>query len=134
MTPFRRTLSLSLLAATAACGSIPTKTFEFDAIDAGEVPRPCLIVVNDDWATAAEKNHYVNVDGDDALQLEIAFPVSEVEVTIAPVLVESGKVTRVPKSRKEARDYTGFTDDTRRLRLTDPRRQLFILTRRSAGS
>jgi len=134
MTSLRRFLSLSVLAFAAACGSVPTKTFEFDAIDAGETARPCLVVVNDDWATAAEKNYYVNVGGDDTLNLEISFPVSEVEVTIAPVLVESGKVTRVPKSRKEAREYTGFTDDTRRLRLTDPRRQLFILVRKSAGS
>jgi hypothetical protein len=134
MNPTRRFLSLMVLAFAAACSSVPTKTFEFDVIDAGETPRPCLIVVNDDWVTAAEKSYYVNVGGDDTLMLEVPFPTSEVEVTVAPVLVESGKVTRVPKSRKEARDYTGFTDDTRRLRLTDPRRQLFILMRKSAGS
>ncbi len=134
MSPTRRLLSLSLLGATAACGSIPTKSFEFDAIDAGESPRPCLIVVNDDWVTAAEKNHFVNVDDDNALVIEMPFPTAEVEVTLAPVLVESGKVTRVPKSRKEARDYSGFADDTRRLRLTDPRRQLFIVQRKSGGS
>jgi hypothetical protein len=134
MNPTRRILSLSALAFATACSGVPTKTFEFDAIDAGETARPCLIVVNDDWVAAAEKNHFVNVDGDNTLALEIPFVSSEVEVTVAPVLVESGKVTRVPKSRKEARDYTGFTDDTRRLRFTDTRRQLFILMRKSAGS
>lgn len=130
----RRLFPLSALALAAACSSVPTRAFEFDAIDAGETPRPCLIVVNDDWVAAAEKNQFVNVGADDTLVLQIAFPTSEVEVTVAPVLVESGKVTRVPKSRKEARDYSGFSDDTRRLRVTDPRKQLFILVRKSAGT
>lgn len=129
-----RALSLSLLGLTAACGSIPTKSFEFLAIDATEQPRPCLVVVNDDWATAAEKNQFVNVEGANSLVLDITFASAEVEVTIAPVLVESGKVARVPKSRKEARDYSGFMDDVRRLRPTDARRQLFILTRKSGSS
>jgi hypothetical protein len=62
------------------------------------------------------------------------FPTAEVEVTVAPVRVESGKVTRVPKSRKEARDYSNFMDDVRRLRLTDPRVHLFILVRKTGGS
>ena len=53
---------------------------------------------------------------------------------MAPVRVESGKVTRVPKSRKEARDYSNFMDDVRRLRLTDPRVHMFILVRKSGGS
>jgi hypothetical protein len=57
-----------------------------------------------------------------------------VEVTIAPVIVENGKVTRVPKSRKEARDYSGFMDETRRLRIGDPTLQLFILPRKSGSS
>lgn len=134
MSPTRRVLSLSLLGVTAACGSIPKKSFEFLAIDAGEQPRPCMIVVNDDWVTAAEKNQFVNVDGAGSLVLEIPFPTAEVEVTVAPVLVESGKVTRKPTSRKEARDYSGFMDDVRRLRATDPRKQLFILMRKSGGS
>ncbi|MBL8755964.1 MAG: hypothetical protein JNK15_21895 [Planctomycetes bacterium] len=134
MRPIRRLLCLSTLCAMTACGSIPTKAFEFDAIDTAEQPRPCLVVVNDDWVGAAEKNQFVNVDGDDALRLEIPFTAAEIEVTIAPVLVESGKVTRVPKTRKEARDYSGFMDDTRRLRLLDPMRQLFILARKSGSS
>jgi hypothetical protein len=117
-----------------ACAGIPTKTFEFDALDTAEQPRPCLIVVNDDWVGAAEKNQFVNVDGDDVRRLEITFPSSEIEVTIAPVMVESGKVTRVPKTRKEARDYSGFMDDTRRLKTSDPTRQLFILARKSGSS
>lgn len=133
MKRFRRASSLSLLLATAACGSIPTKTFDFDAIDVGENPRPCLVVVGDDWVAAAEKNQFVNVEGDDQLTLTLPFASSEVEVTMAPVLVESGKVTRVPKSRKEARDYSGFMDESRRLILTDPRRQLFILPRKTGG-
>jgi hypothetical protein len=134
MKTLRRALSVSLLGLTTACGSIPTKSFEFLAIDASEQPRPCLIVVNDDWVAAAEKNQFVNVEGGNSLVLDIPFPSAEVEVTVAPVLVESGKVARVPKSRKEARDYSGFMDDVRRLRVTDPRRQLFILVRKSGSS
>ena len=134
MTLLRRALSLSLLAATAACGGIPSKKFEFRTIDSGESPRPCLIVVNDDWATAAEKNQFTNIDGNTPIALDIPFSSAEVEITVAPVLVESGKVARVPKSRKEARDYSGFMDDVRRLRLTDPRVQLFILMRKSSGT
>lgn len=134
MTISRRHLSLPLLAALTACGSIPKKQFEFRAIDTADAPHPCMIVVNDDWAAAAEKNQFVNLEGNTPLVLEIPFPTAEVEVTVAPVRVESGKVTRVPKSRKEARDYSNFMDDVRRLRLGDPRVHLFILVRKSGGS
>lgn len=130
----RYLISLSLLFATAACGSIPTQQFTFDAIDTGENPRPCMLVVNDDWPAAAEKNQYLNVESDDTLTLTIAFPSSEVEVTMAPVIVENGKVTRVPKSRKEARDYSGFNDEPRRLKLRDPKLQLFIMARKGGSS
>ena len=127
-------LSLPALLTLCSCGSVPTQRFEFDAIDTGETPRPCLVVVNDDWVGAAEKNQFVNVAADDTLALELQFNSSEVEITVAPVLVEAGKVSRVPKSRKEARDYSGFMDETRRLMLRDPKRQLFILPRKSGNS
>ena len=117
-----------------SCGSIPTQRFEFDVIDTGERPRPCLIVVNDDWIGAADKNQYVNVDTDDTLTIEVPFASAEVEITIAPVLVEGGKVARAPRSRKEARDYSGFVEEPRKLRLRDPERQLFILPRKSSNS
>jgi hypothetical protein len=133
MTPTRRLLSLSLLALSAACSSVPTKTFEFVVIDNAENPRPSLIVVNDDWVGAVQRNQFVNVTDHDPLRLELSFNVAEVEVIAAPVLVESGKIARVPNSRKEAVDYTGFVDDAKRLRVTDHTRQLFIL-RRKAGS
>jgi hypothetical protein len=127
-------LSLPALLTLCACGSVPTQRFEFDAIDTGETPRPCLVVVDDDWVGAAEKNQFVNVAADDTLALELQFNSAEVEITVAPVLVEAGKVSRVPKSRKEARDYSGFMDETRRLMLRDPKRQLFILPRKSGNS
>jgi hypothetical protein len=134
MSPTRRLLSLSLLAACAACGSIPKKQFEFRAIDTGDQPRPCMIVVDDDWAGAAEKSQFVNLDGSAPLTLTLPFTSAEVEITVAPVLVESGKVARVPKSRKEARDYSGYMDDVRRLRLRDAPVVLFILVRKSTSS
>lgn len=134
MTRIRRVLSLSVLLAMTACGGIPTKKFEFDAMDVNEQPRPCLVVVEGDWVAAAEKNQYVNVNDDDVLTLDLPFRASEIEITMAPVIVENGKVTRVPKSRKEASDYSGFVDESRRLLITDPKRQLFFLRRKSGSS
>jgi hypothetical protein len=134
MTPTHRLLSLSLLGLSAACSSVPKKTFEFSVIDNGENPRPSLIVVNDDWVGAVQRNQFVNVSDHSPLRVEIAFNVAEVEVIAAPVLIESGKITRVPNSRKEAVDYTGFIDDQKRLRVTDHPRQLFILRRKGGSS
>ncbi|MBZ0153934.1 MAG: hypothetical protein K8J09_20605 [Planctomycetes bacterium] len=119
---------------TAACSGFPKKQFEFDAIDATENPRPALIVIDDDWEGAREKNQVVNVAGDDTLPLTIEFKNSEIEVTVAPLLVEGDAVQRWPMSRKEATEHSGFKDETRRLRLNDPTRELFILPRKPAGS
>lgn len=131
-----RSIACSLLALLplAACGGVPTQRFVFDAIDVSEAPRPCLVVVADDWVGAHEKNQFVNVENDDTLTLNVPFNSAEVEVTVAPVLVEGGKVMRVPKSRKEARDYSGFMEETRRLLLGDPPLQHFILPRKTGGS
>ena len=129
-----RAAACSAALALAACGSVPQKQFVFDAIDVEEKARPCLIVVDDDWIGAAERNQVVNVSGDDSLPLTLEFRSSEVEITVAPILVEGGTVQRMPKSRKEAREYSGFMDETRRLMLNDPQKQLFILPRKSAGS
>ena len=129
-----RTSSLSALLCLTACGSTPSREFEFDAIDTNDNARPCLVVLNDDWTNAAAKNQFVNITDDDALVLSIEFPKStEVEVTMAPVLVVDGKVPRIPKSRKEAREYSGFVDEVRRVQLTDPRRVFFILPKRSGS-
>jgi hypothetical protein len=116
----RLLLSSSVLTVLAACGSVPKQRFVFDAIDVAENPRPCLVVVND-----AE---------DDELVIEIEFPSAETVVTMAPLTVENGKVVRMPKSRKDARDYSGFVEELRKLRLRDPERQLFVLPRKSANS
>lgn len=134
MNSLLRTSSLSALLCLTACGSIPSREFEFDAIDVSENPRPCLVVLNDDWASAADKNQFVNVTDDNSLVLKIEFPKApEVEVTMAPIQVADGKPTRVPKSRKEARDYSGFVDEVRKVQLTDPRRVFFILPKKSGG-
>ena len=119
----------------AACGSIPKRTFEFRVIDAAEQPRPCLIVVgNQDFQAAADKNQIVSVGSSDWLQLELEFPTSLVEITVAPLVVDGTKVGRLPKTRKEARDMSSFNDETRQLRLDDPKKQLFILSRVGGGS
>jgi hypothetical protein len=105
----------------------------FDAIDAGEAPRPCMIVVNEDFQAASERSQFVNVGSDDELSLEIPFPTNQVEITVVPLMVEGDRVTRIPKSRKEAVDYSNFLDETRRLSPKDPRRHLFILARRGGS-
>ncbi len=133
-TILRAILALVVAGSTITCTRADRViTFRFDVIDQGESPCPAMIVVNDDWTAAAERKQYVNVvEADDLLQISIAFTESEeCEVTAAPVLVEQGRVTRVPKSRKEARDYSGFMAETRRIRIDDPTRQLFVLVRRS---
>lgn len=133
MQPTLRSVALLAVSALAACGSIPTKTFVFDCVDAAENPRPCMIVINEDYTTAAEKAQFVNVASDNELVLEIPFPRGEVEVTAVPVLVEGDKVTRVPKSRIEGINFSGFVDETRRLRLTDHKKHMFILARRNGS-
>ncbi len=123
----------ALLLALAACQpeSAASLEFTFDAVDTNEQARPCMIVVDDDWTGAAERHQWVNVTGDDVLTITLPAPKTEWTVTVAPLLVESGQITRVPHSRKDARDYTGFADEVRLVRRTDPRRQLFILPRRT---
>lgn len=125
-----RPVSVLTLLVLTACGSIPTRTFEFEAIDVGDNPRACMIVVNDDWVGAAAKKQFVNVTGDDVLSLTIPFPSPEVEVTVAPMQITGSGEPRVPKSRKEARDTSGFADEVRKLLMTDPKRVLFILPKK----
>lgn len=121
-------VALPCLLAVTACGGIPKKTFVFDAIDVTENPRPVLIVVNDDWVDAWDKNQVVNVSGNDELSLTIPFPSSTVEITVAPLTVDGNVVANKPMSRKDARDLSGFNDEMRSLRLTDPVKHLFVLT------
>jgi hypothetical protein len=135
MTRSLRSSSLpALLLLGTACSSIESRQFEFDAIDFRENARPCLVVVNDDWIGAAEREQFVNVNGDDRLLLTIEFPSAEVEVIMAPLLVlsDGGKPASIPRSRKDAR-VSGFKDDSRRLRVDDPRVVLFILQQAAAN-
>lgn len=133
MSPSLRPISLLLLGSLTACGSIPTRTFEFDVIGVDDQPQPCLIVVNDNWVEASEKKQVVNVAGDDTLSLTIPFPSSEVEITVAP-MKRGGGEPKLPKSRKEACDTSGYMDEVRKLQFTDPRHVLFILPKRRANS
>ncbi len=120
---------LTLLACIGmtACGAIPTKTFEFDAIDLEEAKRACLVVVGDDgesWNTAITQKQVMNLDEVGVLRLEIPFTKREVVVHLWP-LGENGVV---PKSPGDARNMVSdYKRQERRLRLTDPGQQLFIL-------
>jgi hypothetical protein len=123
---------LLLTALLASCAGVPTRTFQIDAIDVDESPVPCIVVVGDDWAGAAEHNQYVNLGGDNTLTLKVPFDRPEVDIVVAAVPVDAatGKPRIQPKSRTESTDATGFLADYRRVRLTDPERNLFILRRR----
>lgn len=131
MTPTTRFVFLSLASALCtACGSVPTRTFQFDAIDVEEKPLPALVVVGDDWIGAAERQQFVNLDkNDSSLTLELKFDRAEVDVTVAAVQVDpdTGKPTKVPKSRGEPNE---FVAEPRRVQITDPQMQMFILPRR----
>lgn len=130
----RSALSLIALTALAACGSVPTQRFVFDAIDVKGEPRPCLVIVNDDWATAAEKNQVVNVAENDQFAIDIPFPTKQVMVKLAPLVVENGKVVKMPKRSRETSELSDYLEEARELRLRDPERQLFILRRKNGGS
>ncbi|HEB54402.1 MAG TPA: hypothetical protein ENI87_14210 [bacterium] len=124
--------SFVLLATTlAACGSVPKKTFVFDAIDTAETPHACMVVVDDDWDGAITNEQFLRAGDRDELRLTIEFPVAEVEVTVAPVqLNPDGTIARAPRSRSQARETTDLQAGIRRLRMTDPDKQLFILAPR----
>jgi hypothetical protein len=111
----------------AACGSIPTKSFEFDAIDSElQQAVPCLVVIDDDWDDAERKKRFVNVGSDGTLKLSIPFERPVVDVTVAAVGLhpESGEPLNVPHSRESSH---GYHAEPRRLRIDDPTFQLFIL-------
>lgn len=139
MKPFHRVFAaLAAGVLATACSSVPTRTFTFDAINASEEPQPALVVVDGDWDKAWEGNQVVNVQADDALTLTIPFASAEVDITVVPLTVvtkggnkEAGSQVR---SRKEATDKAGMTDDVRNLQIRDPQLQMFVLTRTRAGA
>ncbi|MBM4060064.1 MAG: hypothetical protein FJ265_03060 [Planctomycetes bacterium] len=128
----RQTIPLLAGLVFTACSSVPTRTLRIDAIGVDEKPVPCIVVVGDDWAGAAEKNQFVNLTGDDTLALQVAFEQPSVDIIVAAVPVDqaTGKPLMLPKSRDESAKATSFLADFAQVRLTDPDRQLFILRQR----
>jgi hypothetical protein len=57
-----------VLAVLAACGGVPKQRFKFDAIDVAENPRPCLVVVNDDFGQAVADLQAILAGRGDALR------------------------------------------------------------------
>jgi len=136
--PDLRAVFLALPVVLVACGSVPTRTFEFSAMDTHQNPVPALVVVGDDWASAVEHNQLVNVKkSDDVLPLKIPFERGEVSVTVVPVKAdENGKLLVVPRSRQDTSEYVIDVPrgaNPRLLRLTDPTRQMFILMKKVEG-
>jgi len=124
-TPSKILFSFAACAAMTACGSVPKKTFVFDAITIEERAHPCLIVIDDEWDKAAENNQVVNMGGDDELKVTVEFRSAEIEVTVAPLAPGSNVM---PRSRSEAIQMSQFMDDMpRRLRMDDPQQHLFVL-------
>lgn len=113
----------------AACGSVPKRTFEIHALSAEERPVPCLVVVDDDWIGAADRNQFVNLPPGKPLSLEIVFERGEVEVAVAPILVnlDTGAPDWVPRRRSDENAAVRLEEELRQLRPTDPQRQLFLL-------
>lgn len=105
------------------------KTFRFQVLDLAERAHPALVVIDDDWPGATSRNQVVNVAADDWLQLDVTFRATEIEVTVVPLRVEGGEVTKLPRDRREAELLTNLRSDVRRLRIDDPTEQLFVLAR-----
>ncbi|MBL8724202.1 MAG: hypothetical protein JNK49_09155 [Planctomycetes bacterium] len=126
-----RSVLLAACAFATACSGVPTRTFQIDAIDVEDQPVPCIVVVDGDWAQAAERGQVVNIDGKRPLAVTVAFPRPEANIIVAAVPVDAaGKPEKLPKSREESRALTEFLSDYRDVRLTDPDRTLFILRRK----
>ena len=125
---------LLALTATAAlltsCGSIPKKSFRFDAMDSAEDSVPCVVVIDQDWIGARERSQFVNVNND-TLDLALEFQHAEVEVTLAQVVVDpdTGEVSWCPTRASDTDPGANNKPASRRLRMTDPTMQLFILGR-----
>src|SRR5262245_2250183 len=118
----------------AACGQPSGPTLiALDAIDVSENPRPCMFVVNGDWEGAAAKEQFANVQTDDQCKLTLPEGWHEVEIIAAPLQAVDGKPTRIPKTRKEARDYSGYMEESRLIRRGDPVLHLFILLKKAGG-
>jgi hypothetical protein len=122
----QRLSAILMLAALAACGSVPKRTFQFQTIDTNEQPLSCLVVVGDDWDRAAERGQ-VTTDKE-PLRVEIVFDQPSVDVTVMQVAVgDDGKMLAPPRSRSSPSDYR---TQVRPLGPNDPPDQLFILERR----
>lgn len=123
-------LPLALSALLAACGSVPTRTFEFAAMNDEEVAMPAIVVVDQEWLRAAENKQFVNIDSK-TLPLTLEYPGDrqEIEITVAAIKIDpdTHEITWVPKRSTDAHATVSEHNSSRRLRLTDPKLQLFIL-------
>lgn len=125
----RQVVGLAATLTMVACSGIPTRTFQFDAIDVEDQQVPCLVVVDGDWAGAADRGQLVNVGGVETLSLEIAFKSPQVNIVAAPVPVDpaTGKPSKLPKSRDESKAMTDYLCDHRDLMITDQQKTLLIV-------
>ncbi|MGE3173417.1 MAG: hypothetical protein AB7O97_12400 [Planctomycetota bacterium] len=114
---------LVLLGGLAACGSVPKRTFRFQAIDNEENRLHCLVVLGADWDGAADRKQLTG--GPEPLQLDIVFEQPRVDVTVMQVSVDDkGELNNRPRSRA---DDSQYRTEVRTLTALDPTDQVFIL-------
>lgn len=122
--------SLALLSLTA-CGSVPKRTFTIEAIDNDDYrkPWPCLVVVDGDWAGAAQRKQFINLNGNEPLQLELTFDQPKHQVEVVPVRVVNGEVNKVPLTELESLAETDRRLERRELFAGDAEKQKFVISR-----
>lgn len=127
----RRALATLPLLALVACGSVPKRTFTIDAIDSDNYrkPWPCMVVVDGDWPGAVQREQYVNLNGNQPLQLELTFDKPKHQIEVVPVPVVNGKVDPVVKTEIQSYNETSRRVDRRELLPGDATKQLFVIAR-----
>ncbi|HEX5050354.1 MAG TPA: hypothetical protein VFZ65_01150 [Planctomycetota bacterium] len=126
-----RILLLAAGAMLASCGSVPTRTFQIRAINVNQEPVPCVVVINDDWTGAAERNQFLTPSSP-TLKLPVQFQVPAVTLTAAALQFDAdGKPLNVPSSRSQAIDFSDYLTEVREdVRATDPDVVLFVLRKK----
>ncbi|MFK7740280.1 MAG: hypothetical protein AB8H80_08145 [Planctomycetota bacterium] len=131
MTKLSHTLALCAVAAlSTACGSVPKRTFVFDAIDTGEDPRPAMIVVDQDWLAAGQNKQFINLNSNDELTLDLEFKSRDIEIMAVAIRTLDGTPVSVPTNPRDAAEISEYELDSRKLRAKDAERQLFIFQRK----
>lgn len=113
----RSLFSLGLVASLAACGSIPKKTFDVQAIDFDGNRVPCLVVVDRDFKEAVEAQRYTDCE------VTVEFRKPRMNIQVVPATRNASGVIVTPDQGA----MRPFYEEMREVQITDPRKHLFIL-------